>query len=279
MTLRMGRVAVVMLVGALFLLTASVASATPTGQLFLDPAGSLAAGCAPGCPFADVNITLSSNEATVVFSTPATGFAGSGGFRFLLGGVGEAGGPKGNIVGLDLFDINGTPPSVTVDGIVPVYALGSSADTSGVHAIVPPSTQSIDGVGSYNLILTWGDDSSHGSKDLLSSLTFVVHNTSDTWGCILTGCSTPLIDSDENFQTSWTNSITGASSFSSDSWAMAHLSRCFTSSLPSSCGNTGVVTAWAGGAQLDTNVPESGTLALFGTGLLLLGTLGRRVKK
>src|SRR5262249_25722385 len=235
-------------VGILVLLVgASTASAVPTGQLFLDPGGTLTAGCTLPCPFADITITLTDNQTATVLVQPLSN-VGSG-FTFLLGGVGGGGGPKGNVFGLDIFNLNGSPPTFSVTDINPPYALGSSADTNGVHFV---GAGSIGAVGSYNLILAWGDDTSHGSTDLLSSLSFTVHNLSGTWGCLketinnVVQWATPFLDNDEN-SSAWTNSITGDTSFQSPSWAFAHLSRCFTASLngtPASCGSTGVVTAW-----------------------------------
>src|SRR5205085_3827784 len=108
-----------------------VASAALEGQIFLDPAGTLFSGCTAPCPIANIDITLINGGADANVTFTALSNAASG-FSFLLGGVGGAGGPGGNIVGLDIFPgSTSTSPSVSVTSITPTYKLGSAADTGG----------------------------------------------------------------------------------------------------------------------------------------------------
>src|SRR6266581_2999890 len=190
MTHGMGRVAVVMLVGALSLLTASVASADLVGDIFLNPTGSTlktrCGGLCPG-PYGTVTIHLvDSTDATVAFQSLLTG-----GVQYFLGGA-----------------------------------------------------------GGYNFTV---NSNINGYSGSVTDISFALHLNVGTWAD-----ADAVVQKTLNNQ-SWVNSITGAT-VTSPSWVEAHLSACTTTAtngcnFPSS---PAVATAWAGGAEVGTTVPQPG---------------------
>ena len=243
-------------------MTVSPASAVSVlnGEIFLNPSGSTLNNCGGGtvCPgaYASVTVTLvDPTHVTVLFHALT-----QGSFSYLFGGAG----PSGNIAGLVLTNTNVTGSLLTWTNVIGTNTLSFGGNAG-----------SVDGVGSYNFGINASDN---GSSHLVQDIGFTLTLNSGTWGCLTftQGCGTSVINNTANSSTTWVNSKTGQTNFSSPSWAEAHLSVCTGSGATLSCGT---ITAWSGGAAISSQVPEPGTVTLLGTGLLLVGALSRRLNR
>ncbi len=151
---------------------------------------------------------------------------------------------------------DGSTAAVNVNATT--FTVGAVSESNSLGAPFTPTftstqtgTQNVDGFGDFNLTINNTD----GFGDSATTVTFTITNTSGTWS---SAANVLIANSQGNT-------------------AAAHV---FVESSTCTDGSGKLVACATGYAGNGTNVPEPGTLSIFGTGLLgLAGLIRRRMNK
>lgn len=199
-------------------------------------------------PYASIDITLANNTtdtATVTFTALV-----NGGNQYLF--------VDGNSVGLALTTTDvtlGALGATTLNSDFHSPCFGPPQCGGGSFSLTPSlGLTNVSSVGSYNLTLT-NFDSFDWALDTISFT--LTKNDGTAWGSVAN-----IIDLNLNPGTG--------------SWVEAHIAVC---TDPNNCSPATAAAATTGFTGGNVNVPEPGTVALLGSGVLVLGTLARRFRK
>jgi hypothetical protein len=190
----------------------------------------------PG-PYAELNISLSGQTATITVTSDTTG-----GFQYLM--------TDGSSVALS---VNSSSFSI-VNGAAGITGTNVGGGSISYTIENPPGTSNVNGFGSFNLVI---DAANANIDNSATTISFQILNTGAAWGSI----ADVLIANDSTH-----NAI-----------AAVHVGACSTPcTLDSSFAKTGFAAGSGDPTVPPTEVPEPATLLLLGSGLIAVAAFARR---